>query len=74
MSKVPGDDSTEGGFKPNDSSYSKMSEAELIEGIIIGTCIPDCVRVSAPSNLPEGYQFTVIVDNLHLIVAVVSIE
>lgn len=62
--------------KPNDAAsstnYSKLSEAELVEGIPIATYIPDFVKVSAPSDLPEGYQFTVLANNLRLIVAVVS--
>jgi hypothetical protein len=53
------------------TNYSKLSEAELVEGIPIATYIPDFVKVSAPSDLPEGYQFTVLANNVRLIVAVV---
>ena len=74
MSKT-GEEFTEGN-KLNDSAtftnYSKLNEAELVEGIPIATYIPDFVKVVAPSNLPEGYQFTVLANSVRLIVAVVS--
>jgi hypothetical protein len=53
------------------TNYQKLNEAELVEVIPVATYVPDYVKVSAPSHLPEGYQFTVIANNLRLIVAVV---
>jgi hypothetical protein len=75
MSKTGGE-FAESGNKANDAAttsgtYHKLNEAELVEGIPIATYVPDYVKVSAPSNLPEGYQFTVLANNLRLIVAVV---
>jgi hypothetical protein len=56
------------GSKLNDSAtftnYSNLNESEAI-------LVPDLVKVNAPSNLPEGYQFTVLANNLRLRVAVV---
>jgi hypothetical protein len=70
-----GGEFTKSGSKRNDAAtsanYSKMSEA-VVEGIPIATFIPNFVKVSVPSDLPEGYQFTVLANNVRLIVAVVS--
>jgi hypothetical protein len=61
------------------SNYTKMHESEtestlpqLVSGIPVKTGIPNQVKVNSPSDLPEGYQFTVIANHRALIVSVVS--
>lgn len=61
------------------SKYSAMNDSsthpELLDGVRrpgngADTGVPSHVNVIAPSELPEGYQFTVIADNRALIVSV----
>jgi hypothetical protein len=61
------------------SNYTKLYESEsestlpqLVAGVPVKTGIPNQVKVMSPSDLPEGYQFTVIANNRALIVSVVS--
>jgi hypothetical protein len=61
------------------SNYTKLNESDaesalpqLVAGVPVKTGIPNQVKVISPSNLPEGYQFTVVANNLALIVTVVS--
>jgi hypothetical protein len=61
------------------SNYTKLHESEtestlpqLVAGVPVKTGIPNQVKVISPSDLPEGYQFTVVANHRALIVSVVS--
>jgi hypothetical protein len=61
------------------TNYTKLNESDaesalpqLVAGVPVKTGIPNQVKVNSPSDLPEGYQFTVIANHRALIVSVVS--
>jgi hypothetical protein len=61
------------------SNYTTLHESEtestlpqLVEGIPAYSGIPNQVKVVSPSDLPEGYQFSVVANHRALIVSVVS--
>jgi hypothetical protein len=62
---------THGGDHDEKEIPSNNNYTPLKDGIPVATYIPEAVRVQAPSDLPEGYQFTVLANNLRLMVAVV---
>jgi hypothetical protein len=61
------------------SNYTKLNESDaesalpqLVVGVPVKTGIPNQVKVISPSDLPEGYQFSVVANHRALIVSVVS--
>lgn len=58
------------------SHYSSLNETatQVVDGVPLSAAslIPEKVNVVSPSELPGGYQLTVIAENRALIVSVVS--